>query len=397
MGSAVHQGKSASRPVVGGDIPITPLFMLLFGVFTSLYGVLLVPISMGLLPYDSVSADSLLLIVFAIMIAFFGVTPVGTFVHSWFLFAVGMLLSILASLSFLAPDTFGTASSMVFGVILLAMGFVRMPLFLAKRAQEFAQLPSSYVVLFYLMHVLCVLLGLNELLPNMLPQVVSTASLILLGTVQLALGFLSFRIERENPGSVPSATKFGKEAEGNTPENVSLKNMLSLLLASIMILTAVISLLGAFRILHVGTEGTNALFLFVTAMQLMLSGDTPVGSFGPSKTLVILGVVTAALAMAASIVPGVLDGALGTVMGVANLLSAVFGCYHMAKLVRDTAGHRSRAVTGSIITGTALYILLFVFAANMLVPGLVPGLLMLLVLLLSGIMMIGVVVLTRKA
>jgi len=308
-----------------------------------------------------------------------------------------MLLSILASLSFLAPDTFGTASSMVFGIILLAMGFVRMPLFLAKRAQEFAQLPPSYVVLFYLMHVLCVLLGLNELLPNMLPQVISTVSLIILGIVQLSLGFLSFRIERENPGSVPSATKFGKGVAGGSPEDVSLKSMLSLLLASIMILTAVISLLGVFRILHVGTEGTNALFLFVTAMQLMLSGDTPVGSFGPSKTLVVLGTVTAALAMAAAIVPGVLDGALGTVMGIANLLSAVFGCYHMAKLVRDTSGHRSPAITGTIVTGTALYILLFVFAANLLVPGLVPGLAMLLVLLLSGTMMIGVVVLTQKA
>lgn len=386
--------ENSSRAVQKKDIPITPLFMLLFGVFTLVEGILLVPIIMGYLPYDDAAARGMFLVVFAIMIAFLGVTPIGTFRHSWPLFFVGLALSLLGVLSFLIPTTFDNAAGVALGVILLSMGFVRLPFYLAKKSQEFSALPPVYTVFYYFMHLICVILGLSILLPEAFPRILSAILLIVLGAAQLTLGVISLRIETVRPGTIPSATRLDNQKSSSV--DIPLKNMIMLLLGVIMILMAAILFLGGIGIVVVDSSASSALFLFIIAMQIMLVGDTPVKSFAPSWPLVVLGILLATLSMVAAVVPGMLDSALGTAMGCTNLLSAVFGCARMWKLFKATSGHRPRVVMETIVTGLALYLLLFVFGINLLFPGLIPGIVMLAVMVFAGVMMIRLVFLMRR-
>lgn len=387
-----------NRLRAGKDIPVTSLFMILFGLFALLYGCLLFPIVYGLIPYSGDGARALFLIVFAIMITLLGVTPVGTFRHSWPLFLVGLALTLLGALSYMSPGLFEKAASTALGIILLVMGFVRLPFFLVRKSREFAALPSLYLVCFYLMHILCVVLGLIIILPEAFPRVISATALIALGVVQLILGFSALRIEADHPGTTPAATRLNDiDEKKESSITISLDDMIMLLLATVLFVMAIMAFLGAMGFVEFEDGGVYALFLFITAMQVMLVGNTPVKTFDPSWPLVILGMALACLAMAATIVPGLLNSALGILVGILNLATAVFGFVRSINILVKTAGHRPSIATNMIATGIVLYILLFVFAVNILLPGTIPGMALLVTLIVTGAMMIRLVLLKRKA
>ncbi len=375
--------------------------MTMFGIFSLLYGILLFPIMAGQLAYDSVGASALFVIIFALMMSFLGFTPIGAVHHSWLLFLMGLALAMLGALAFMSPGTLAGAINVVLGLILLVMGAVRLPTFLMKRTRGAAPLPLAYTVLFTLMHVICIVLGIWVLVPGLSSKYIRAVLLIILGVTQLVLGVLSFHIERETPGSIPSTVRsdLGKGRGLLSPIDIPLKHMIMLLLATVMLLMVVISCLGVMGLIPFDSERGSVLFIFITAMQIMLVGETPVKTFAPSRPLVGLGMGIAVLAMVACIIPGLLDQAFGIVLGITNLVMALCGLGHMAALVRKVSGPGKKIpglIKNVIATSCTLYILLLGFATNLLVPGLIPGLLMLAILFFSGIMMIRLVSLLHK-
>lgn len=93
--------------------------------------------------------------------------------------------------------------------------------------------------------------------------------------------------------------------------------------------------------------------------------------------------------MVASILPGLIDGALGAAIGVSNLLTAGFGSVHLvggaARRARALPPGSSRRFLWRIVIVSAItYGLLIIFGFNLLVPDVIPGTVMLAVLLLAG-------------
>jgi hypothetical protein len=402
MAQEHNEQAETDAPVIWEELPLTPLFMMMFGIFSLLYGILLFPIMAGALPYDSEGASALFVIIFALMMSFLGFTPIGVMRHSWLLFFIGLALTMLGALAFMSPGTLAGAIGVILGLILLIMGGVRLPSFLMKKTRGASPLPLSYTILFSFMHVICIILGVLVLAPDLAPRYANAIFLIILGITQLTLTVLSFRIEQVAPGSIPSTIKSKMEREGHAllgTVNIPLKHMIMLLLATVMLMMVVISFLGAMQLIPFDSERGSVLFIFITAIQIMLVGETPVKTFAPSWPLVALGMGIAVLAMVACIIPGLLDKTFGVVMGISNLVMALCGFGHMVALARKVSSPGQKIpglIKNVIATSCALYILLLGFATNLLAPGLIPGLLMLVILFLTGVMMIRLVFLLHK-
>lgn len=367
---------SASHPAP----PPNALFLGLFGCFSIVYGALLVPIGLGLLRHDADAATAMFVVVFAIMIGFLGLTPVGTFAPNRPLLWLGLALVLLGSLAFISPGTLAGPIHWALAAMLLGLGLIRLPLFWWHRHRG-AVAPDGYALPYTAMHLLSLALGVVVVTDA--PWWLSAPLLLGLGASQVRLAVLAAR-----PGAqVSGAARLDNPgADGHRP--LQLSSRLMLLLAITMLFMAVATVLGVRGAIPIDTTRSSLLFVLITAMQVILLGDTPVRSFTPSWTLALLGMAVATLAMVAAIVPGLLDGPLGVAVGVSNLATAATGFVHLSGIVRTAgsmpAGRARRATVTIVVVSAIVYCLLLAFAVNLLAPGLIPGLAMLAVLVLAG-------------
>lgn len=90
--AATDQSRTDAPFESDGGLPVNALFLILFGCFNLIYGVLLIPILNGSLRSDNGATNAMFVIAFAIMIGFLGMTPVGSFGESRLLFVIGLAL-----------------------------------------------------------------------------------------------------------------------------------------------------------------------------------------------------------------------------------------------------------------------------------------------------------------
>lgn len=396
----VHVGEGPATDLRLSDGTSIPgLFLILFGIFSVVSGGLLVALTATGASYDGVGATAMFLVVFAILIAFVGVTPVGTFRHSWPLFALGLALALFGGLVLLVPKALGGVADIVLGVLLVAMSIVRSIAYLRRR--DAARLPASYTGTFVAMHALCLVLGVLLLSPaGVAPGVVRAVLMLLLGVSQVWLGLVTMRVERTLPGSVPSAVP-PAQVEARPAMAIPVKFEILLFTAMLMLLMAVCAFLGVMRRIPYDDSRIISVFLFLTALQIILTGETPVRTFPLSRPLLALGMVLATLAMIAVVVPEAMHQAVSVVVGVCNLLVAVVGIRQFVRMA--VALHREPppapargTMRGLVVTGLCLQVLLLVFAANLLLPRAIPGLLMLAVVVVTSVLMIRLVILVGR-
>lgn len=357
----------------------------MFGCFSVIYGVLLIPITNGSLHSDSEAATAMFVVVFAIMIGFLGLTPVGAFGESRLFFLVGLALALFGSVAFVSPGTLHQAMSYVLATMLLALGIIRLPVFLHGLRRNPSSIPAGYSMPYVIMHLLCLLLGLHIVFdwPNrwLIPL------LIALGVCQWVLGVQAARLGPlvpEAPVEVARHPLLGRM-------RMSMRSQLMLLLAITMLFMAVMVVLAIARIVPYEGKRMSIGFVFIMAMQIMLVGSTPVHNFAPSWPLAILGMVLASAAMVASILPGLIDSALVITIGIGNLLTAGFGFVQLVAVSRRARKMPDiparRTVWEVVAISTATYLLLIVFGFNLLVPGVVPKLVVLGVLVAAGVLL----------
>lgn len=164
----------------------------------------------------------------------------------------------------------------VLAAMLLALGLIRLPMFLVRLRRSASAVPISFRVPYVLMHVLCLLIGLQIVFHW--PDWLLVPELVLLGICQLVLGGLAVRLGPAVPGAVPYSAShllLGRM-------KMSMRSQLMLLLAVTMVFMAVMVVLAVMRIAPYEGSRASVEFVFITAMQVMLVGSTPIRDFVPS-------------------------------------------------------------------------------------------------------------------
>jgi len=86
------------------DLPLEAVIILIAGMTMLIAGVLLFPVSAGLLPYHENGLYGLLLVMFALQIITLGKTPFGDMRRSKFLLAVGVAIASAGIITGVIPD-----------------------------------------------------------------------------------------------------------------------------------------------------------------------------------------------------------------------------------------------------------------------------------------------------
>ncbi len=186
-----------------GGLAFDKTMLLLLAMFMLLIGMLLFPVSVGMIPFSPSAQLGLLMVINALQIIAAGNTPIGSFSRSRLVTMVGMLFATLGIVSCIVPGILVTPLAMLIGVTNIANGGLSLrqsiPAFVAfnKNRREHS-LPSILLKLYVVqiaMGVLAVMFGSSMLVPGVIPGTVIGGLLAANGAVLIYLIRVLFQVE----------------------------------------------------------------------------------------------------------------------------------------------------------------------------------------------------------
>ena len=385
------------------DLSLEVVILLILGMFMLLFGVLLLKIHAGRLSYNPDSTYGLFLVIVSFQVITMGKTPFGDLRRSWALIAIGMCAAIFGMFACFIPG-YATGFARIFvGIVLFVGGIVLfVQLFIAdKKARTWVTLGGmlkQLTIACALTYVLTILTGVTTLFPGSTTDLQTAGLLVAYGLSFFYLAWCIGKVRRLYPPATATVDPDAAAVKGRL--YIFREASLPFSLAILIILGILLTVLGLLLfpvnlgVIAFSPDGQLGLLLTVTSIQIMSLGETPLGQFKRSWSIIMAGLLFAALGVVSSIVPGLLTGMIQILLGLLNLSG---GAVSLAKLylpmLREinprgsSAGVVPPAVKRLAATQTALNCVQIAFGAATLTPGVVPGLVMAGVLVINGLLL----------
>ena len=153
------------------DLSLEVVILLIIGVFTLIFGLLLFKIHTGSLPYTPDSTYGLFLVIVSFQIVTMGKTPFGDLRRSWLLIIIGIITAIIGMTACFVPGIISEIVRILVGVILFAGGIALiLQLYLNEdKAKTWMKNPGilqQLTVSCSLVYILMIILGFITLLPG---------------------------------------------------------------------------------------------------------------------------------------------------------------------------------------------------------------------------------------
>jgi len=383
------------------DFTLEAVILLVLGIFMLIFGILLVFIRTGALPYTPDSTYGLFLVLVALQVITMGKTPFGEVRRTWLVIIVGICAGILGMTACFIPGALSAVIHDLVGVLLLVGGIaLLLQLVLTQeKAALWVRVPGilrHLTVACGLVYSLTVLLGLVTLLPGLFDDTITSVFLILSG---LGLFYLAWSIQRASAMYSPQETQPAvplPQGSGDVPfffrdAPLSFTIALLLFLAVLLSLLAVLLVPVNIGIIPFSPDGQLGLLIVIMAIQFLAMGETPVGQFRRTWLILLVGLLFVTLGAIASIVPGVLTPVLVVILAALNILGGIVPLTLRVIPVLQ-AMRNPPALTVAIppplknllITQTVLNIVGVLFGLSMLLPGLIPGMVVAVILFANG-------------
>ena len=187
MGYASQPGEKSS-PVAGAesDLSLEVVILIVFGVFMSLFGLLLFRIQTGELPYAPDSTYGLFLVIISFQIITMGKTPFGDLRRSWAVILIGVCTAVVGMAACFIPGLLAGPVRILVGILLSAGGAALLAqLFFSRdKARLWLNVPGvlrHLAIACILVYELSIALGLVTLLPGITTDSVTAVLLIVYG------------------------------------------------------------------------------------------------------------------------------------------------------------------------------------------------------------------------
>ena len=401
------------------DLSIEVVLLLVGGVFFLLFGLALVPISTGMLPYSEGAMYGLFVVLVSMQAITMGKTPIGDLRRSWLVVIAGIATAIAGTLALFYPGELGGSIRLLAGAIILITGTLGLyQLVTAEdRARAWLRVPGvlrHLAVACAAVYGLEVVLGVITFLSGGVPVLLTAVLCVLLGAALLYLAWavhsVGARYPRgpaEDAGPVDRGAGLLGEAELPVGDSFSVfQGVLLILLGSLVLLMT----LGA--IPPFNADGQLGLLLVLTSLQMLALGQLVGNTVTRSWALVALGLVFAGMGIISCIVPGVLTSVISPLLGVQNIITGVV--LLATQVIGPTLyGVRHPPAEPVVVPPLVkrLFLILaatgvvaFLFGLNMLAPFLLPGLLGVVafalflpfLIVLMGLLTLGTVSVTRR-
>lgn len=368
-----HLDRLKRRSLESADLPLEPAILLIAGMTMLIAGVLLFPASAGLIPYYENGLYGLLLFMFALQTVTLGKTPFGDVRRSKPLLAAGVGIAALGIVTCFVPDVFGriprAALFLCFGpggVLLLAqMLFAKDKLRSWMRYGGIFRLLTLGCAAVYL---LSALIGLLLWKRDLLSTPMTALVVLAYGAAILFLAGVLRKVYRAYP-----------EAERKAAGDMELSNDRAMLLLTgvFMVLLGVLLIPVNLGLIPFSGSAQLGLLMVINAIQMLASGDTPIGPFPRTRLMVALGLLFAAAGIVSCVVPGVLVPALTVLIGALNIAGGLATLWRTCvPLVRRIGKPRAPVLPILVrlnVVQLTMGVLSVLFGASMFVSGMIPG------------------------
>ena len=193
---------AAERPQRGIRLSDDRAVILITGIFMVVLGLLLIPVTLGLLPFSGSAQLGLLVVIMSIQMIAFGNTPLRSFTRSWPLVFLGLAFASMGIVSCIVPGIMLPVLTLI--IALLNVGGGSVPLaktlitLLGGIKKKKIYVPSVITKLLItqaVLSVLSVIFGTSMLIKNLIPGPVIGVVLALNGMVLLYLLSLLFKVD----------------------------------------------------------------------------------------------------------------------------------------------------------------------------------------------------------
>ncbi len=365
------------------DLPLEVAILLIAGMSLLITGVLLFPISVGTFPYYENGLFGLLLVMFALQMVTLGKTPFGDMRRSTLLVAVGVLIAAIGIVTCFIP----TFTQIPRVLLLLCFGPGGFLLLLQMCiAPDKLRTWARYGGVFHHLIVGCSLAYLFSMLAAALLWGRGLLSTPMTGAVVLIYGLAVVYLAvvlRKIYAMYPAAQK---GSEGDV--GLSINQSIILLTGVFMVLLGALLIPVGLGLLPFSGSAQLGLLMVLFAVQMLATGNTPIGPFPRTWLVVGFGLLFAALGIVSCIIPAILVSLLTILVGVLNILGGAIGLAKVvqARLQQPEGPHGSvpPELIRLFVAQLILNLLAILFGSAMLIPHLIPGLVIGVILAANG-------------
>ena len=389
------------------DLSLEVVILLIIGVFTLIFGLLLFKIHTGSLPYTPDSTYGLFLVIVSFQIVTMGKTPFGDLRRSWLLIIIGIITAIFGMTACFVPGIISEIVRILVGIILFAGGIALiLQLYINEdKAKTWMKNPGilpQLTVSCSLVYILMIILGMITLLPGITTDYLTAIFLILYSISIFYLAYCLQKITRLYASDETINHKLDKDnSDNNSKSRFKLLEEASIpvSLATIIMIGTLITLLGlvlfpvASGIIPFSTDGELGLLLVLNAIQIMVLGETPLGEFKRSWLMIILGIVFAAFGIFSCIVPGIFTGYIILLIAFLNIaggsiliIKRYLPVFQAIRSPTTEAQNIPPIVKKLMVSQTLLNIASIAFGISMLIPGIIPGMVIAGILVINGLL-----------
>ena len=355
-------------------LPLETIMLLIGGLALSITGCLLFFVSNLGLPYYEEVFFGLLLIVFALQTITLGKTPFGDMGRSKALLISGLVIGSVGMIACFIPGLFRSLSRILLLICFGLGGIVQ--LWRAYRDETGMRAWLRRGGIFRHLFLACfgtyglsILAGLLLWMQPPLPTPCTAASLVLFGLVVIYLAGVLRLVYHVYPQA---------DSAGGNGDGLSLDNCMLLFIGVFMILLGLLLIPVNLGLAPFAANAQLGLLMIIFAIQMLASGNTPIGPFPRSLVVIGLGILFALLGIVSCVIPDILVAFLTILVGVLNILGALIPLgkqlLFSPKRQNADAAPVHPLLRKLSITQLVMKMLAILFGLSMLVPNIIPGL-----------------------
>jgi hypothetical protein len=355
----------------GADLPLEVVILIIGGMAVLITGILLFPVSVGALPYYENGLYGLLLVMFALQAITLGKTPFGDVSRSKPLLAAGVAVAAVGIITCFIPILSRIPRLLLF--LCFAPGGLLLLLQMCLSKEKLRSWASYGGIFRHLIvgcgavYVFSMLTGVLIWQESLLTTHMTAVVAMVFGVAILYLAGVLRKIYVEHP---EAETRPAGDVELSTDQAVLMLMGVFMLLLGLLLVPVGLGLIPFSGSAQLG------LLMVIFAVQMLASGNTPIGPFPRSWLVVGFGLLFAALGIVSCIIPEILVPALTVLVGVLNILGGVIALAKMwVSRPRHPEGPREPVppvLARLFAAQLTMNLLTIMFGMSMLIPGLVP-------------------------
>ena len=186
-----------------GILSTDKMLLLVIGLFMVVLGALLIPVSLGQLPFAGSSQLGLLMVIFSIQMLALGSTPIGAFPRSRAMILVGFVFAGLGIISAVIPGILVGPLTLLIGVLNLFGGGISLGKMVFSKSQTPAGSPQTVLSVLRRLFItqlalalLSIMFGTSMLIPSLLPGLFVGVILFANGCLLLYLIYILISLDK---------------------------------------------------------------------------------------------------------------------------------------------------------------------------------------------------------